>query len=531
MLQRRLPIGAAQVLLATGALALSGCLPLPVHTGSAVEGRVVDAATGRPLSGAVVVVRFDARHGDVLPDRDLLGHVEVTTDAEGRFDTGIFLRPGLTVFPLARTEARVAGVMVPGYRCPRPRAPASEGPLRIALQRALDRDERRESCRPLAATPREIPRYLAAWQDLYPQERDARHAERDRRVERLLVARRVFGYGENCSGPAFDLALAPGGERFAFAVRDGDRTRVAVEPVASAVRGAARGAARRAEREWIAVSPPAGGETRRLAWTDRRALVLWEPAGVADGAAPTSVLSVADAPLEVLWRAPEPPAAPGAVRRVSVSAASPGRPLELADLQDEGDVRWGDRTFALRRTLDPVSGLPVDWLEVRRGNGDARVLELPGEACGPTGRFGRPHHRIAADGRTALDLRFVDGGCRPVALDLETGSHRRLDAVPERATCETERRIPADRLATALGGYAGEIEAALGRGGADPTASYALRIAPDGRAEASSRDPRGDAVRVALPPFPLDTPLRRVEVSVVGGGGPAGRVVPGIEPL
>jgi len=529
MLQRRLPPGAAYALLAAGALALSGCLPLPVHTGSAVAGRVVDAATGRPLSGAVVVVRFDARHGDVLPDRDLLGHVEVTTDADGRFDTGVFVRPGLTVYPLARTEARVAGVMAPGYRCPRPRAPGSEGPLRIPLQRALDRDDRRESCRPLAATPREIPRYLAAWRDLYPQERESRHAERDRRVERLLVARRVFGYGENCSGPVFDLALAPGGERLAFAVRAGERTRVAVEPVASAVRGAAsRG--RGAEREWIDVPPPAGGETRRLAWTDRRALVFWEPAGVADGAAPSSVLAVADAPLEVLWREAAPPADPGPAG-VPDAAAPPGRPLELADLQDEGDVRWGGRTFALRRTLDPVSGLPVDWLEVRRANGDAQVLELPGEACGPTGRFGRPHDRIAADGRTALDLRFVEGGCRPVAIDLETGRHRRLDALSAGATCESERRMPASQLATALGGYAGRIEAALGRAGADPTASYALRLAPDGRAEAVSRDPRGSAVRVALPRFPLDTPLRRVEVSVVGGGGAAGRAVPGIEPL
>lgn len=519
MLQRRLPVQVACAVLAAVALVLSGCLPMPVYTASAVEGRVVDAATGRPLAGAIVVVRFDARHGDVLPDRDLLGHVEVTTDADGRFDTGTFVRPGLTVFPLVRTEARVAGVMAQGYRCPRPVAiGGGDGPARIALQRAADRDARRESCRPLAAAPREIPRYLAAWRDLYPRERDAEHAELDREVDRLLVARRVFGFGENCRGPVLDLALAPGGRRFAYLAEGAGGRRVAVDDLAPGSGPA-----------WVDVSPVPGGDSRRLAWTDRGALVLWDPAGVVERTSASSVLAASEAPLEVVWREAGPPAAP--------PPAAPdwaGRPLELADLQDEGDVRWAGRTFVLRRTLDPESGLPVDWLEVRRANGDARVLQLPGEACGPQGRFGRPYDRIAADGRTALDLRFVDGGCRPVAIDLDRGRHRRLDAAPVRAahgTCDDERRMPATQLATALGGYAEEIEATLARAGADPAASYSLRIAPDGRAEALSRDHRGAAVRAPLPPFPVTTPLRRVEVSVVGGGGPAGRVVPGIEPL
>ena len=33
----------------------------------------VDAASGEPLAGALVVVRFDLRHGELLPDREIVG--------------------------------------------------------------------------------------------------------------------------------------------------------------------------------------------------------------------------------------------------------------------------------------------------------------------------------------------------------------------------------------------------------------------------------------------------------------------------
>ena len=108
MLHRRLPVPAA-ALAALFALAgfTSGCLPLPVYTSPGISGRVVDAATGRPIAGAVVVIRYDARHSEILPDRDLLGHVEVSTDAQGGFRVPRFVTPGISILPLTQIEARL----------------------------------------------------------------------------------------------------------------------------------------------------------------------------------------------------------------------------------------------------------------------------------------------------------------------------------------------------------------------------------------------------------------------------------------
>ncbi len=97
--------------------------------------------------------------------------------------------------------------------------------------------------------------------------------------------------------------------------------------------------------------------------------------------------------------------------------------LALAPALDLDEQQASCRPVAAGRgqaeaSLDPESGLPRDRLVVTGPAGDRHSLSLPGETCGPPGRFGRPHYRIAADGRTALDLRFVDAGCEALRIDL-----------------------------------------------------------------------------------------------------------------
>jgi hypothetical protein len=128
---------------------------------------------------------------------------------------------------------------------------------------------------------------------------------------------------------------------------------------------------------------------------------------------------------------------------------------------------------------------------------------------------------MAADGRSGLDLRFVDGGCHAVRIDLETGAWQKLDAATQPAQCESARRIPAANLAVGLRGYMREVESALVEGGADPAAAYVLEIAPDGETTALARDFSGGRLSMRVPQFPLATPLRRIDVSTVGLARPA----------
>jgi hypothetical protein len=52
--------------------------------------------------------------------------------------------------------------------------------------------------------------------------------------------------------------------------------------------------------------------------------------------------------------------------------------------------------------------------------------------------------------------------------------------------------------------------------GGDSVASYALIIGPDGSTHAETRNYLGEPVSAAVPDFPLATPLRRIDVSLVG---------------
>jgi hypothetical protein len=475
-----------------------------------VDGQVVDQGSGKPLADAIVVVRFDGRYDDVLPDRDLIGHQEARTDASGRFKMARLVRAGFSAWPLFKTEARVVRVMHEGYRCAAPRAVPGSGPVRIALTPALDDLDRRESCRPVTAERGEVTAYMDAWRTLFADAGAQGPSESDRQVDRLLAARAMLGFGENCTGPATDLAIAPGGGRAAVRIADPDGARVQrIELGAGAQR---------------AIDAPApGSEGARLAWVSASELVVVEPGDATATSFTRSALATAR--LQRVWSASDdaPPAAPGLGG--SGGAARPPS-LDPEDLSDESEQLWGGRTFTLARTLDPSTGLPADELRVTRKDRSRIAFLLPGEACGPSGRFGRPHYRMAADGRSGLDLRFVAGGCHALLIDLESGAWKQLDTSSDPAQCETARRIPAANLSVALRGYMREVESALVEGGADPAAAFVLEISEDGETHARARDFAGDPRDLRVPRFPIHTPLRRIDVSTVGLARPA---APGAE--
>ena len=145
----------------------SACI-LPVRLAPAVTGRVIDAESGAPLSGALVVVRIDGRYHEVLPDRELLAHVEARTDTGGHFLTAPLRKPGPSAWPFLRTEARVVAVLLDGYQCAQPKPVRPGEPLEIRLNSALDEVARRESCHPLPVRSGEAIAYMEAWRSLFP---------------------------------------------------------------------------------------------------------------------------------------------------------------------------------------------------------------------------------------------------------------------------------------------------------------------------------------------------------------------------
>jgi hypothetical protein len=503
------------------ALALGACLPTPVLHAPEVGGRVVDAETGKPLAGAIVVVRYDARYEDLLPDRDLVGLAEVASDADGTFRAGPVWRFGLSLWPLVRTEARVIGVMHDGYRCPSPVAIPAAGQAQVVLEPAFDATDRQASCRPLSAGPTEAPRYLAAWRSLHPGVLSEQDKERDRELSRVLAAREVFGFGENCEGPVSDLALAPDGRRLAYLAHDAAESQVGILEVEGDARPLASVPAGSASRS-------DASSTRRLAWAGPDELVVWEPANRLDRAFSVSMVSMAGAPPEVIWRAESTGDAPG-------TALAPGpsrRPQAVEEGNVAGEALWNGRSFTLVRGLDPETGLAMDRMRVIDLDGTRREIPLPGETCGPRGQFGRPQQRIGDGGRTAFDLRHVQGGCHVVGIDLSTGAWRVVDAAGAPTACREVRSVPASQIDLARRGYALEIEEALEAAGADPAAAYSVRIEPGGDTRVVSRDFGGE-IRVApLPAFPIATPLLRIDVAVLGSArttGPKAAPVP--EPL
>jgi hypothetical protein len=489
-------------------LGLGSCVVLPVRVAPGIDGLVVDQATGKPVAGAVVVVRFDGRYDDRAPDRSVIAHEEAKSDARGRFRVERVVRPGVSVWPLLETEARVVGVMAEGYRCAAPLTAPARSSLRIELAPARDAHERRESCRPINAARGEVTAYMDAWRAMFADGSPQAIDDNERQVERVLEARTVLGFGENCSGPVTDLSVAPDGKSAAFRVagaRGGSVQRVelgegAPKPVAVANAGS-------------------GSAQARLVWLSASELALVEPDAI-----PERALVRKNAPARVTRLGISAPAAP-----------APTASSELVELGDESDAFWGERSFALARTIDPTTGLAADELTVTLADGARTRFLLPGEACGTAGRFGQPQYRMSADGRSGVDLRYVGGGCHAVRIDFASGAWKKLDTAGARASCETARRVPAANLSVALRGYMREVESALAEGGADPAAAYALEIADDGDTIALARDFAGEKRNVRVPSFPLDTPLRRIDVSTIGLARPgpvrAPEPAPELEPL
>jgi hypothetical protein len=478
-----------------------------------VSGTVVDEASGKPVEGALVVVRFDGHYDDILPDREVLGHREATTDALGRFSIGFLIEPGVSAWPTFRTEARVVAVMSDGYRCPRPQRVPDSREVRVGIQPSLDENDRRDSCSPVPAEKGEAVAYMAAWRGMYPDVDPDPDVDEVHQLERLLSARSAFGFGENCEGPALDLALAPDGRRAAFEIAGDRQSEIHIVEL-------------RASRSQLAqvITRDAQPSARRLAWMSPADLVLWEPSEDSYQAVSPSVFSNGE--FERIWSAIGP-----ASHVVDRAEESEARSEETAvsvlapeDLNDEGESRWRGRSFVLRQRPNPGTGLPQDDLRVYREDSTSYTLSLPGEVCGPRGRFGRPQYRIAADGRTSLDLRFVNGGCHVVRTDLETGAWSALDSVDRTGVCRSARRVQPTEFRTALRGYTRELESAIFEAGADPAAAYALRIERDGTTRLDTRGFSGASMTIEVPRFPLDTPLQRIEITTLGGGSTVGGI-------
>ncbi len=484
----------------------TSCVVLPVRVAPGISGTVVDQVSGDPVEGAMVVVRFDGHYDDVLPDREMLGHRESTTDASGHFSVDTLIQPGLSAWPSFRTEARVVAVMRDGYRCPQLRPGPMTGDIQIGIEPALDAADRRESCRPVAAEKGEATVYMAAWRQLYPDQLEAPRREETHQMDRLLSARSAFGFGENCEGPALDVSLAPDGRRAAYSVTTDGESEVHIVDL----RGSQAMPVQVLARETSA-------RPRRLAWTSSGDLVLWEP--TEDAYPPGSTSAFSTGRFEQIWSASGPashaPTDAGAQPLRSEETAHPT--LMTEHLSDESDSRWLGRSFVLHRSLDPDTGLARDELRVYRADATNYTVALPGEPCGPLGRFGRPQYRIAADSRTSLDLRFVEGGCHVIRTDLETGEWSALDGTDRPGTCRSARRVQASEFNTAFRGYASELETTIFDAGADPAAAFALRIEPGGKTQLDTRGFSGEPVTLDVPTFPVDTPLRRIEVSILGG--------------
>jgi hypothetical protein len=211
------------------------------------------------------------------------------------------------------------------------------------------------------------------------------------------------------------------------------------------------------------------------------------------------------------------------------AAARAKAPLEPEHLSDEADTRWLGRSFSLENSIDLASGLPRDRLKVRREDGSSYAAELPGEACGGA-RFGRPQYRIGAGGRLGFDLRYVDGGCHAVAIDLETGSWNRIDSSRAPAQCRTQRSLPPAQLSTALRGWTRELHDSMREQGIDTGSAYALEIGGNGATQVLGRNADGKSVTGRAPRFPLATPLRRIDVTHVAPHGGGVRAAPDSPP-
>ena len=92
--------------------------------------------------------------------------------------------------------------------------------------------------------------------------------------------------------------------------------------------------------------------------------------------------------------------------------------------------------------------------------------------------------------------------------------------------------MPLPHLRAALRGYVRDLEETLAAGGGDPGSAYQLRIARDGRTTLVTRDYMGGLLKLVVEPFPVETPLSRIDVTAFGKDRPRSRPQPPVlEPL
>jgi hypothetical protein len=454
------------------------------------------------------VVRFDASYEEAPARFQPLAWRSVRSGPDGRFRAGPALAAGIEAWPWQRTRARVVAALAEGHLCADEQELAADGSTRIALATAQSEEERRASCPPLAGWPAGAREYAAAWRDLYATATFPSATPAERELSRSAAFRRSFGFGANCAGPVLDLSLAPDGSRAALLLARGGE--VAVQLVELS---AAPGASRRSLAQLPAEPLP------RLAWTSSGSLSVAAAASGAHTRLPELLAGPLDAPAaqgpaaQILWRPEMPPASLGGETTGDLPA------LEAADRHDEEGLRWAGRSFVDLHEVDAETGLPRDRLQVTDAGGAAFTLALPGEPCGPEGRFGRPQLRVSADGMRGLDLRFVEGACRALVIDLASGEWETLDRESEAGLCAVDRHVPASQLAGALPGYLSELRRLLGDAGLDPAGAFVLDVEAGAPTRLEAQAPDGRLRVLAAPPFPLATPLRRIAVGVVAGNG------------
>jgi len=111
-----------------------------------------------------------------------------------------------------------------------------------------------------------------------------------------------------------------------------------------------------------------------------------------------------------------------------------------------------------------------------------------------------------------------------VRTDLETGAWSAVDNVDRAGVCRAARRVQPAEFRTALRGYTRELESAIFEAGADPAAAYSLRIESEGTTQLDTRGFSGESMTIKVPRFPLDTPLRRIEITTLGGSSNVGGI-------
>ncbi|NNL86091.1 MAG: hypothetical protein HKP27_10585 [Myxococcales bacterium] len=505
-------------------------------------------AGGRPIAGATVVARFDASYDQVLGERQLLGHREVITDAEGRFRIDTFHSAGFSAWPWLEARSSVVGVIHEDYLCTNRAARLADGSLRVLLLEATDSRPRIDSCQPVSATPAEAPSYWAAWHRLHSLEQE----RPEKLAARGLEARTLFGFGRNCRGPVLDAALSPGGERLARLIErpasaEAVKRRIQIleladtgEPVI-VYAAPFRFDALKGHLAWIGsgdlawveeglhlaetrgpeargapleVPRPSSGRLARVLYSaGRNALVALPaaPAPLPSGTRWTSSPEPVDATMDI--------ALPGRPETLPASASGTVDAPVVAgeeDRHDRAGLRWGERQISRLERLGRHSGMPRATLRVSKPGAATVDARLPGEACGRSGAFRGPEYTISASGNLALDLRYTQGACQIVAVDLRRGAWRTLARAEGTASCQEARDVPPSQFRAAFPDYAAALDRIIEQADLEPNVAFRIVLGPSHAARLEIPTSSGRTEILDAPPFPVKTPLREIGVSTLG---------------